>query len=39
MDEVEEGGEGSGMVLCSLLLISVASIDSIAGNVDFIGLE
>ena len=39
MDEVEEGGGDSGMVLCSSPPISVASIDSIAENADFISLE
>jgi len=39
MDEVEEGGGGSGIVLCSSPPISVASIDSIAENADFVSLE
>jgi hypothetical protein len=34
-----EGGGGSGMVLCSSPPMSVASIDSIAENADFISLE
>jgi hypothetical protein len=34
-----EGGGGYGMVLCSSPPISVASIDSIAENADFISLE
>ena len=36
MHEVEEGGGGSGIVLCSS---PVASIDSIAENADFVSLE
>jgi hypothetical protein len=39
MDEVEEGERGSGMILCSSPPISVALIDSIAENADFISLE
>ena len=39
MHEVEEGGGGSGTVLCSSPPISVASIDSIAENADFVSLE
>jgi hypothetical protein len=35
----EEGGGGSGMVLCSSPPMSVASIDSIAENADFISFE
>jgi hypothetical protein len=35
----EEGGGGSGMVLCSSPPMSVASIDSVAENADFISLE
>jgi hypothetical protein len=39
MDEVEEGGGGSGIVLCSSPPILVASIDSIVENADFVSLE
>jgi hypothetical protein len=39
VDEVEEGGGGSGIVLCSSPPISVASIDFIAEIADFISLE
>ena len=39
MSGVEEGGGGSGMVLCSSPPMPVALIDSIAENADFISLE
>jgi len=39
MDGVEEEGEDSEMILCSSPPISVASIDSIAENADFVSLE
>jgi len=39
MEGIEEGEGGCGMVLCSSPPMSVASIDSIAENADFISLE